>query len=91
MHNIMEHNAHHVNPRIPLFRLRRAQQLLAEHQGGEIRSYRLNWASYTDAVRRCKLYDFPGHRWLDFSGRVTSAVTVTAPLATAAVPAAATT
>lgn len=83
MHNIMEHNAHHVNPRIPLFHLRRAQALLATHQGEQINSYRLNWSSYLDAVRRCKLYDFPEHCWLDFSGEVTSAVTVAAPVAAA--------
>ncbi|NCU95884.1 MAG: hypothetical protein EBV48_08450, partial [Betaproteobacteria bacterium] len=30
LHNIMEHNAHHLNPRIPMYSLRRAQRMLEE-------------------------------------------------------------
>ena len=33
-----------------------------------------------DIVRRCKLYDFTNHAWLDFDGQVTARV----PLTTAA-------
>jgi omega-6 fatty acid desaturase (delta-12 desaturase) len=84
LHNIMEHNAHHVNPRIPMWRLRCAQRLLCERHAGQIRSYRLGWGNYLDSVRRCKLYDFANHSWLDFQGAVTSRVTLVAP-ATAAV------
>jgi len=82
MHNIMEHNAHHVNPRIPMFRLRAAQQLLREHYVSEVRAYRLCWASYMDCVRRCKLYDFSNHTWLDFGGDVTSQAVIAVPPAT---------
>ena len=46
MHNIMEHNAHHVNPRIPMFGLRAAQALLSERHAGEMQCYRLDWQSY---------------------------------------------
>lgn len=79
MHNIMEHNAHHMNPRIPMFALRTAQQLVRERFAEEFRSYRLNWATYLDSVRRCKLYDFVNHTWLDFRGEATSAVLVATP------------
>jgi hypothetical protein len=27
---------------------------------------------FADTVRRCKLYDFEAHRWLDFDGRPTT-------------------
>jgi hypothetical protein len=37
----------------------------------------MNRQSYMDCVRRCKLYDFTNHAWLDFSGRVTARVTLT--------------
>jgi omega-6 fatty acid desaturase (delta-12 desaturase) len=84
MHNIMEHNAHHVNPRISMFGLRAAQRLLTERFAGEIQSYRLGWSSYMDCVRRCKLYDFANHSWLDFRGEVTARVAVAPPLAAAA-------
>jgi hypothetical protein len=29
-----------------------------------------------DGVRRCKLYDYANHAWLDFDGRVTARVTL---------------
>jgi acyl-lipid omega-6 desaturase (Delta-12 desaturase) len=74
MHNIMEHNAHHVNPRVSMFALRRAQGKLHERAAGEFLSYRLGWISYMNCVRRCKLYDYVNHTWLDWQGRVTAQV-----------------
>lgn len=29
---------------------------------------------FLDAVRRCKLYDYRAHRWLDFDGRITAEI-----------------
>jgi omega-6 fatty acid desaturase (delta-12 desaturase) len=80
MHNIMEHNAHHLNPRIPMYSLRRAQTVLTERFNDQFQAYRMTWQSYRDCVRRCKLYDFTNHTWLDFRGQVTSRV----PLSSAA-------
>jgi len=73
MHGIMEHNAHHVNPGIPMSRLRAAQRVL-QQKFPELCDYRLGWRAYVDNVRRCKLYDFANHAWLDFGGRVTARV-----------------
>ncbi len=73
MHSIMEHNAHHLNPGIPMFRLRAAQQVLKD-KFPDLCDYRLNWRTYMDSVRRCKLYDFTEHAWLDFRGQVTARV-----------------
>lgn len=73
MHNIMEHNAHHLNPRIPMYTLRAAQQVLREKFPG-LCEYRLDWRGYRDNARRCKLYDYANHAWTDFSGRVTARV-----------------
>jgi len=74
MHNIMEHNAHHVNPRISMFTLRNAQRVLRERFSDEVHAYRLGWTSYRDLVSRCKLYDYANHSWLDFKGHVTAKV-----------------
>ena len=79
MHNIMEHNAHHLNPRIPMYSLRRAQAVLTEHFNDQFQVYRMNWKTYRECVRSCKLYDFANHAWLDFRGRVTSQVKLVAP------------
>jgi acyl-lipid omega-6 desaturase (Delta-12 desaturase) len=78
MHNIMEHNAHHLNPGIPMFTLRAAQQVLHERFPG-LCEYRLSWRTYMDSVRRCKLYDFAEHAWLDFGGHITARVELAAP------------
>jgi acyl-lipid omega-6 desaturase (Delta-12 desaturase) len=77
MHNIMEHNAHHVNPRVSMFDLRAAQQLL-QARFPELCDYRLDWRTYMDSVRRCKLYDYAEHAWLDFRGQVTARVPLAA-------------
>lgn len=74
MHNIMEHNAHHLNPRIPMFALRRAQSVLIEKFAGDFQTYRMGWVEFRDCVRSCKLYDFANHCWTDFNGRVTAKV-----------------
>jgi omega-6 fatty acid desaturase (delta-12 desaturase) len=73
MHNIMEHNAHHLNPGIPMFTLRAAQQVLRDKFPG-LCDYHINRRSYMDVVRRCKLYDFASHQWLDFDGQVTARI-----------------
>jgi len=79
MHGIMEHNAHHVNPRVPMFALREAQQLLRDRFPG-LCDYRLDRRAYMDGVRSCKLYDYVNHAWLDFNGFVTARVTLAEPV-----------
>jgi omega-6 fatty acid desaturase (delta-12 desaturase) len=80
MHGIMQHHAHHLNPRIPMFTLHAAQQRLKESIPG-LCSYRLDRQTYLANVRACKLYDYAGHAWLDFDGHVTARVPL--PAATA--------
>lgn len=67
-HRIMEHNAHHERPSIPLYQLKAAQENLHED------IYVLEWNpfSHLAIVKACKLYDFEQARWLDFSGNYTS-------------------
>jgi acyl-lipid omega-6 desaturase (Delta-12 desaturase) len=77
LHNIMEHNAHHLNPAIPMFKLRAAQAFLRE-KFPDLCDYRIGAMSYMDVVRRCKLYDFVEHAWLDFDGRVMARVAMPA-------------
>ncbi|MGH6990025.1 MAG: fatty acid desaturase [Stellaceae bacterium] len=73
-HQIMEHPAHHFQPRIPLYRLKAAQMLLNELLGDraviEKFSIRYLWRT----IRACKLYDYEGHCWLDFVGNRTGSV-----------------
>ena len=71
--SIMDHNAHHAAPKIPLYRLRQAQARLREHRPA-IRHYYLTPAAYVRIVDACKLYDSEICRWTDFAGRPTGPV-----------------
>lgn len=69
---IMQHTAHHVNPKIPLYRLTASQQCLERAYPREIvvQTWRLGSLSRTMSL--CKLYDFKNHRWLNFAGMPTT-------------------
>lgn len=71
-HEIMEHPAHHVNPTIPCYRLHMAQTRLNEVLGTDAVVATFNPASLLAVIRKCKLYDYDRHLWLDFAGRQTS-------------------
>lgn len=68
---IMNHTAHHVDPGIPIRRLRGAQARLEELFHGRIVRYRWSWQEYRRIFRCCKLYDFESQRWLNFAGKST--------------------
>lgn len=68
-HNIMEHPAHHVEPRIPLYFLHLAEEKLENISGKQIIVETFSLAHILTIIRSCKLYDFDNHYWLDFDGR----------------------
>lgn len=73
LHYIMEHTAHHVDMRVPLYRLAAAQHVLETRLPGRIVIQRFSWRWYFDTARRCKLYDTQQRCWTDFNGRATGA------------------
>ena len=68
LHNIMEHAAHHLDPRIPLYRLKAAQSALARLVP-DIPVVELSLRTYWRSVRQCKLFDFEHRRWVGFPSR----------------------
>ncbi|URI06080.1 fatty acid desaturase [Aquincola tertiaricarbonis] len=72
LHHIMEHTAHHVDMSVPLYRLKRAQQLLEARMPGCIVVQPFSWRWYARTARACKLYDYQRQCWTDFNGRATS-------------------
>ncbi|MEM8713661.1 MAG: fatty acid desaturase [Planctomycetota bacterium] len=66
-HRIMEHNAHHMQPRIPLYELEEAQTLLAPDAREEV------WTlgRHLEITRICRLFDFEHCCWRDYDGAVT--------------------
>jgi len=71
INNIMEHPAHHLDVRIPLYEIEAAQSTLNTQATGAP-SQAFSWKFITDCVHRCKLYDYAEHRWTDFEGNFTS-------------------
>jgi len=71
VNNIMEHPAHHLDVRIPLYQLEQAQQVLAELPSGAL-TQPLTWGFLRNCIHSCKLYDYTTQTWLDFDGVSTS-------------------
>jgi omega-6 fatty acid desaturase (delta-12 desaturase) len=68
------HGAHHIDPRIPIWKLAPAEAHILEEAGEDIVIEQWTWARHREIMRCCKLYDYEANRWLDFSGRPTTPV-----------------
>ena len=68
MRNVMEHTAHHADPSVPLYQLADAQKELERTYRRDI--VRVVWtpALFLRTLRVCRLYDYAGHRWVDYDG-----------------------
>jgi omega-6 fatty acid desaturase (delta-12 desaturase) len=65
LHHILDHQAHHLDAGIPLYNLTAAQRVVAGYYP-DLPVQRWTLSAYLDCVRRCKLYDFAGQKWLPF-------------------------
>jgi omega-6 fatty acid desaturase (delta-12 desaturase) len=72
LHNIMEHTAHHADPRVPLYNLEKAQKHLEDTYGSEITVVPFSLAGLFETLRTCRLFDYENHRWLDWDGTPTT-------------------
>jgi len=66
--NIMEHSAHHVNTKIPLYNLAKAQRHLNELIGLAAVMERFTPWSFLRIMRYCKCFDYENRQWLGFDG-----------------------
>jgi omega-6 fatty acid desaturase (delta-12 desaturase) len=71
-HHAMDHPVHHINGKVPFYRLKAAQAELTRMTG-----HRITGGTYTpghigEIMRACKLYDYDRHLWVDFAGKVTA-------------------
>jgi omega-6 fatty acid desaturase (delta-12 desaturase) len=73
LNNIMQHTAHHVDPRIPLYNLKESQAELERKFADAMVVEHWTLRGYRDLFRICQLYDYEGRQWLDFDGRPTLA------------------
>jgi omega-6 fatty acid desaturase (delta-12 desaturase) len=70
--NILEHNAHHVDPRVPFYNLPETQARLEACYPEEIQVERLTLGYVLWIFRTCRLYDYERRQWLDYDGTPTS-------------------
>lgn len=63
MLNIMDHNAHHYAPGVPLYNLPRMQQVVEEERNV---TWTFSLADFVAITRTCRLYDYTSGRWVDY-------------------------
>ena len=69
LHNIMEHTAHHVDTRVPLYNLTNAQSAIERTFGEDnVITEPFSFAGMTRTFRTCQLYSYETHQWLSFDG-----------------------
>jgi acyl-lipid omega-6 desaturase (Delta-12 desaturase) len=69
LHNIMEHTAHHVDTRVPLYNLTDAQAAVEQAYGeSNVIVERFSFRGMSNTFRCCQLYDYDRHQWLSFDG-----------------------
>jgi acyl-lipid omega-6 desaturase (Delta-12 desaturase) len=66
-HHIFVHVPHHVDMRLPWYRLPRAAAALHAAFPEFVAQRRFRLRDYVRSVRRCKLYDFEHGRWLTYA------------------------
>jgi omega-6 fatty acid desaturase (delta-12 desaturase) len=71
-HRLMQHSAHHLNPIIPLYSLKKAQAHLEEGYGDDVISIRWTPSYHWQLTRDCKLYDPARDCWCDFNYQPTT-------------------
>jgi omega-6 fatty acid desaturase (delta-12 desaturase) len=66
-HHILIHTPHHVDIRIPFYRLKTAFNSIKQHYSHYIHEYKMNWSTLLHIFNTCKLYDYHTHQWHSFS------------------------
>ena len=72
-HNIFLHVAHHVDMRIPFYRLPAATKALCEKFEDAIVVRGFNLRDYLETTRNCKVFDFESGTWLRYGEEPSSA------------------
>ena len=70
--HIMEHTAHHADPRVPLYKLHAAQAALERVFPEDLIVHRFTWRSFSYTLQVCQLYDYRNRCWMSFAGVPTS-------------------
>lgn len=74
IHKIMIHVPHHVDMRIPFYRLEEAAEHLKAHYPDTVKDVPLRLSDYVRFTRCCKLYDFEAEVWMNYKQQVVKRV-----------------
>lgn len=66
------HGAHHIDPRVPIWGLDKAEPRIRATAPEEIIVEKWTYRRHREIMRCCKLYDYDAHCWQDFGGRRTA-------------------
>lgn len=66
-HHIMIHTPHHVDIRIPFYRLKIALKGIKEQYGQYLHEYQMNMLTLRQIFKSCKLYNYNEHIWYSFA------------------------
>ncbi|GMV27595.1 MAG: hypothetical protein AMXMBFR58_36260 [Phycisphaerae bacterium] len=69
LHRILDHTAHHSDPRVPLYNLHMTQAALERLYPLEVIHEPWSLGSFLRTMRTCRLYDYENLRWLDWDGK----------------------
>lgn len=72
VHHFYEHPAHHVYPAIPCYELGKAQTYMNRLLGAHAIVVNFSVPAMAEIFRKCKLYDYQNHCWLDYTGKPTT-------------------
>ncbi|QDU31671.1 Delta(12)-fatty-acid desaturase [Anatilimnocola aggregata] len=72
LHHIMEHTAHHIDPRVPLYNLPAAQLAVEQSYAEDVIVSPFKIRQLLGILRQCKLYDYRRQCWLAFDGTPTT-------------------
>lgn len=65
-HHILIHAPHHLDIRIPFYRLKTALISLKENYGSYVHEYKISIFNINHIFKSCKLYDYQNHVWYTF-------------------------
>jgi omega-6 fatty acid desaturase (delta-12 desaturase) len=66
------HATHHIEPRVPIWKLTQTQESFLKTLNGEGVFERWSPKLQSTIFAKCKLYDYQNHQWLDFAGKATT-------------------
>ncbi len=66
-HHILTHTPHHIDIRIPFYRLKTAFNGIKKDHAQYLHEYKLTWKTLRSVFKQCKLYDYHNHKWYSFS------------------------